>query len=518
MSWFRRERIQLAGLLGGPLLGVLAYALLPEHYANIDGELTALDHGARATIAVMAWMATWWLTEAIDISATALLPIGVFPILGILTIGQATAPYGSDLIFLFMGGFIIALSMQRWGLDRRIALATLRIVGSRPVNIVGGFMLVTAFISMWVSNTATAALMLPIAISIIGLVLEQNGRNAARAGTLPAEGTAERNFALCLMLAIAYASSIGGIATIIGSPPNGILVQFLALQYGREISFAEWLLIGGPVALAFLPVAWLLLTRILYPIRMPSIEGGRALFEREFRKLGPMNQGEWMTLIVFACTASIWISRPLLVEISVGAGTAAWRPFAGFSDGGIAIIAALSLFLLPASWKSTGRTRSRVMDWATAEKLPWGVLILFGGGLSLAAAIQANGVAEFLGAQTTVLQGMPTIVLVLAVTTGVIFLTELTSNTATTATLVPILGGLSTGLAVAPEMLVIPATIAASCAFMLPVGTPPNAIVFGSGYVTIPQMAKAGFWLNIAGVAIITAVLYAIVLPMLATL
>jgi sodium-dependent dicarboxylate transporter 2/3/5 len=335
---------------------------------------------------------------------------------------------------------------------------------------------------------------------------------------MPDAGTPGRNFALSLMLGIAYAASIGGIATIIGSPPNGILVQFVALEYGREISFAEWLLIGGPVALVFLPIAWALITWVLYPIRIDRIEGGRELFEREFRALGPMNGGEWATLIVFAITALLWILRPLLAQTAVGAGPDPLRPFAGLSDGGIAIVAALVLFVIPvgdSARASKAALRAFVMDWPTAEKLPWGILILFGGGLSLAAAVQANGVAEFIGAQTGFLRDMPTVVLVLAVTTGVIFLTELTSNTATTATLVPILGGLAGGLGVQPEMLIIPATIAASCAFMMPVATPPNAIVFGSGYVTIPQMAAAGFWLNIVGVVLITTLLYLIVVPVM---
>jgi len=529
MSWLRRDRVQLAGLLCGPLLALVVYLLLPDHYATSDGSAVALHHGARATIAVMAWMATWWLTEAIDISATALLPIAAFPLLGVLTVAEATAPYGSDIIFLFMGGFVIALSMQRWGLDRRVALFTLRIVGSRPASIIGGFMGVTAALSMWVSNTATAAMMLPIAISVIDLVLEQHRRAPLRDGGLPGPDQPGRNFALSLMLGIAYAASIGGIATIIGSPPNGILVQFVALEYGREISFAEWLLIGGPVALVFLPIAWVLITWVLYPIRIGRIEGGSELFEREYRDLGPMSRGEWATLIVFSVTALLWVLRPLLAQWTLGSAHEPWRPFARLSDGGVAIAAALALFVIPvkdteprsaAPADTAARTSVRpgrqfAMDWPTAEKLPWGILILFGGGLSLAAAVQGNGVAEFIAANTEFLRGMPTIALVFAVTTGVIFLTELTSNTATTATLVPILAGLSTGLAVMPEMLIIPATIAASCAFMMPVATPPNAIVFGSGYVTIPGMAKAGFWLNLIGAVIVTTVLYLIVLPLL---
>lgn len=487
---FSRDHIQFAGLLGGPLLALCVYAALPSVYAGVDGQSVALDHAARATLAVMAWMATWWLTEAIDISATALLPVGVFPLLGILPISRATAPYGSDLIFLFMGGFILALSMQRWGLDRRIALFTLRIVGSKPAGITGGFMIVTAVLSMWVSNTATVAMMLPIALSVIDRI-------------------PGRNFALSLMLAVAYAASIGGIATIIGSPPNGILVQFMALEYGRQISFAEWMLIGGPVSLVFLPIAWVLITWVLYPIgadpRAGDGEEGHALFEREFAKLGPVQRGEWVTMIVFFCTAVLWITRPLL---------AGWPPLSGLSDAGIAMTAAMVLFVIPMP-RAAGEGRVFAMDWTTAARLPWGILILFGGGLSLAAAVQANDVAPFFGAQATALAGFPPIVLVLAVTAGVIFLTELTSNTATTAALVPVLAGLSSGLAVPPEMLIVPATIAASCAFMMPVATPPNAIVFASGHVTIPEMASAGLWLNLVGIALITAMLYTVILPRL---
>jgi sodium-dependent dicarboxylate transporter 2/3/5 len=481
--------MQLAGLLGGPILALCVFATLPVAYVGIDGQSAVLDHAARATLAVMVWMAAWWLTEAIDISATALLPIALFPLLGILPISRATAPYGSDLVFLFMGGFILALSMQRWGLDRRIALFTLRIVGSNPAGIIGGFMIVTAVLSMWVSNTATVAMMLPIALSVIDRI-------------------PGRHFALSLMLGLAYAASIGGIATIIGSPPNGILVQFMAQEYGRQISFAQWMLIGGPVTVVFLPIAWGLITWVLYPVGpQPKGEGedGPALFAREFAKLGPVRRGEWVTMAVFFCTAFLWIARPVL---------SAWPPLSGLSDAGIAMTAAMVLFVIPMP-RIAGESRVFAMDWKTAARLPWGILILFGGGLSLAAAVQVNDVAPFFGAQAAALGGLPPIVLVIAVTTGVIFLSELTSNTATTATLVPVLAGVSSGLAVAPEMLIVPATLAASCAFMMPVATPPNAIVFGSGLVTIPEMASAGLWLNLVGVALITLLLYVVILPVL---
>jgi solute carrier family 13 (sodium-dependent dicarboxylate transporter), member 2/3/5 len=532
--------IQIFGLIAGPVAALVVYLLLPENYRGIDGNEIDFTHAGRATLAVMAWMATWWLTEAIDISATALLPIAVFPLLGILSIGQTTAPYGSEFIFLFLGGFILALSMQRWKLDRRIALVTLRFVGAKPANVIGGFMLITAVMSMWVSNTATAAMMLPIGLSVIALVFKQLSEDGAEAVDVAnATDLRGKNFALSLMLGIAYAASIGGIASIIGSPPNVILVGFLSREYGVEIGFAQWMLFGVPFAVIFLAIAWAMITWVLYPFDIDQISGGRELFRRQLKALGPVKRGEWITMIVFFGTATLWITRPLLAGIVLGSGDDVWHPFAGLSDAGIVIIAAIALFVIPVSTSPPPQrltaakrrwhhpvsepifrrlgTITFTMNWETAMKLPWGILILFGGGLSLAAAVQANGVAEFFGAQAAGLKGVPPIVLVLAVTAGVIFLTELTSNTATTATLVPVLAGLAPGVGVTPEMLIFPATIAASCAFMMPVATPPNAIVFGSGHITVEQMAKAGFWLNLIGVALVTLILYFVVIPIIGT-
>ena len=447
----------------------------------------------------MVWMATWWLTEAIDISATALLPLVLLPLFGAASMKQATQPYAHPLIFLFMGGFLIALSMRRWGLDKRVALNTLRLVGTRPANMVAGFMLATAGLSAFVSNTATTAIMLPIALSVIQLVRGTRDRDAA-AG--PALGD---HFALCLMLGIAYAASIGGIATIIGTPPNAFLVGFLrdsiSMEYRIELSFARWLMIGLPLSLVFLPIVWLLLTRVFYPIRVRQIEGGSELIQRELDALGPAKFGEWATLAVFLCTAVCWIVRPLLAKIFCSFDGQTVYPFAGLTDSTVAMIGALALFVIPAD----ARQRRFVMDWQAAAELPWGILVLFGGGLSLAAAVENNGVAEFIGSQASHFAGMPALVIVLVVTTAMIFLTELTSNTATTATLLPVFAALAPGLGVHPYLLVFPAAIAASCAFMMPVATPPNAIVFASGEVTIPQMAKAGWWLNLLGIALITS-------------
>lgn len=488
--------ISRLGLIAGPLVALAAYAVLPLQFTTVDGETLAFTHAGRATLAMMLWMATWWLTEAIDLAATSLLPLAAFPLLGIASMKSAAAPYGSDFIFLFMGGFILAMSMQRWGLDRRIALMTLRIVGSRPRNMVGGFIAATAMLSAFVSNTATAAMLLPVGISVIELVKRQSLQRAADADAPDRNG---RNFALCLMLGIAYGASIGGVSTIIGTPPNVFLAAYLRDAFNYEVSFVGWMMLALPLVLVFLPVMWWLLTRVMYPVRMDAIEGGRAFIESSYRALGPMNRGERATFIVFCCAALAWITRPLLKRISLGIGDDAIRPFAGLEDAGIAMIAALALFLIPENWKR----RSFVMNWSTAVKLPWGILILFGGGLSLAAAIEANGVAEFIGHQTSRFAGMPAWVMILIVTAAIVFFSEVASNTATATTLVPILAAMAPGLGIDPYLLIVPAVIAASCAFMMPVGTPPNALVFGTGYVTVAQMCKAGWWLNIIGIGLI---------------
>lgn len=505
-----RTAIQWSGLLLGPVAAAICYAFLPHQYRDADQQLVPFTSAGRATLGAMSWMAIWWLTEAVEISVTALLPLALFPLLGVAGMKAASAPYADPLIFLFMGGFLFALAIQRWGLGRRIALNTLRLVGTRPTNMVAGFMLTTAVLSAFVSNTATAAMMLPIAMSVVELIHGAGGGTSS-GGSNPASDAG--NFATCLMLGIAYSASIGGIMTIIGTPPNVFLVGFvrdaIAPPYRMEISFARWLLIGVPLAAVFLPVVLVLLTRVLYPVRFDRVEGGEALISSELRKLGPPSRGEWATLCVFLCTALLWITRPWLTRWTVVGGSI--RPFAGLTDSGVAMLGALVLFVIPVRLTP----RQFVLDWKTASKLPWGILVLFGGGLSLAAAVQANGVAEFFGSRAILLTGMPDVVLILIVVTAVIFLTELTSNTATTAALLPILAAFAPGLGVHPYLLVFPAAIAASCAFMLPVATPPNAIVFGSGEVTLPQMAKAGLWLNLIGMGLVTGLAMLVIRPVL---
>lgn len=502
-----RTTIQWIGLFAGPIAALITYATLPETYVDPTGEVIAFTEAGRATAAVGVWMAIWWLTEAIHISATALLPIALLPLFGARTIEEATAPYANNLIFLFMGGFMISLAMQRWNLHKRIALLTLRMVGTNPHMTVAGFMLATAVLSMWVSNTATTIMMLPIALSVIATTFSQVADRELPEPGRQLPDIAGKNFALCLMLGIAYAASIGGVGTIIGTPPNLILVSYIRETMGIEISFFQWLLIGLPIVVIFLPLAWLLLTRVLYPIRVDRTFEGEDVIASEYAKLGPMSRGERATLVVFSCTALAWITRPLLSEIEI-AGVA---PLAGLTDAGIAIIAGIALFVIPVNVKE----REFVMSWDMMKNLPWGILILFGGGLSLAASVEATGVGEFLGHQVEGLRGVSVLMLVLLVAAMVVFLTELTSNTATTATLVPILAGIAPGLGIDPLMLIVPIALAASMAFMMPVATPPNAIVFGSGYITIPQMVRAGFWLNLVSIMIVTAAMFSIVVPLL---
>jgi solute carrier family 13 (sodium-dependent dicarboxylate transporter), member 2/3/5 len=490
--------LKWAGLIGGPILAIFAYVLLPDLGADAQGQTTGLSPAGKGTAAVGVLMGIWWLSEAIELPATALLPIALFPLLGITTISGATAPYANPVIFLFLGGFLLGLAMERWGLHRRIALLTILAVGTKPKRMVAGFMLATAAMSMWVSNTATAVMMMPIGISVIHLVFARLGRDFDK-DNLPGRGTPGANFATCLMLGIAYSASIGGIGTLIGTPPNVLLAGYLRQTYDEEISFFRWMLLGVPLVAIFLPIAWLYLVSVAYPIRLTEIPGGRELVRGELADLGPMKRGEWVVLAVFLTAATLWITRRYLPQLP-GIGPS----LTGLSDEGIAIGAGLLLFVIPVNL----RKRVFVMNWATAEKLPWGILLLFGGGLSLASAVQGTGVDRWIGGGFDIVAGAPLIVLVFAVAVLVIYLTEMTSNTAVTTAMLVVLGGASLRLGVPPEPLLIAAAIAASCAFMLPVATPPNAVVFGSGYVSLAQMVKAGFWLNIVGAVLVTILAY----------
>ncbi len=477
-------------------MAVLVYLLLPETYTRGD-LVVPLPVEARAVAAVAALMAVWWMTEAISVYATALLPLALFPLLGVADMKATAMSYGSPVVYLFLGGFILALAIEHWGLHRRLAINVLASVGARRDVIVGAFMLVAALLSMWVTNTATTIMLLPVAISVIALLPDD-----VDAG----EGKAQP-FTLCLLLGIAYAASVGGLGTIIGTTPNVFVVSFISENLGRDIGFLEWMSVGVPLVALFLPVIWFLLTRFVYPLQEQHIAGADELLQRERSKLPPFSRGERLTLIIFGLTAGAWVLRPLLNRLEFG-GT---QPLAGLTDAGIAILAAIALFLCPVNIKR----REFLLEWEVTQRLPWGLLILFGGGLALAARLSDSGFSDYLGTLAAGLEGLPLVLIVLVVVGLVVFLTELTSNLATTATLIPVFFAVALGLGIDPLVIIFPAAFAASCAFMLPVATPPNAIVFGSGHVSIGQMVRAGFWLNLAAIVVITLFARFVILPLL---
>ncbi|MQA91349.1 MAG: DASS family sodium-coupled anion symporter [Gemmatimonas sp.] len=472
------KRSQWAGLLGGGIAFLIMLILPAPEGLPPEGWRMA---------AVGVLMAIWWMTEAIHISATALLPLVLFPMLGILTMSSAAEPYANELIFLFMGGFFIAFAMERWALHRRLALAIVSAVGTSPRRLVLGFMLATAFLSMWISNTAATAMMLPI-----GLALGEMFRPADQEGPF--------EFGIALMLGTAYAASIGGAATLIGTPPNAVMAGAASEMLGIQIGFVEWMRVGVPVAAIMLPIAWLLLVGILYP---PGKLAGNAeaLLEDERRNMGPASRGEKVVAVVFTLTALAWIFRePKPLGSFTLPGIESFLPFV--TDATIAIAGALALFLIPVHRK----TGVFALDWPTARRIPWGVLLLFGGGLSLARGMDQSGLATWIGTGVGALGAVPAVIILVTIAALFIFLTEMTSNTATSTMAMPIMAGVAVGLGIAPLTLMAVAALSASMAFMLPVATPPNAIVFGSGYLSIPQMVKAGFWMNIIAVVLITLV------------
>ncbi|WP_445263029.1 SLC13 family permease [Pseudokineococcus sp. 1T1Z-3] len=492
----------------GLALAVLVYFLL--------GGAAELPEEGRLVAAIAVLMATWWMTEAIPLSATALVPIVALPVLGVLTVPEATAPYANPIVFLFLGGFLIAIAMQKWGLHRRIALMTLRAFGTHPRRIILGMMVSTAFLSMWVSNTATTLMMLPIAMSILTLVVDRasGGSRADKAEvkdaihdgqTAISEAVADpavKTFGVGLILSVAWAASIGGLGTLLGSPPNAIVAGYVNDELGLSIGFLQWMVLGVPLGAVFIVVAWLLITRVLFRSTLGEIDGGREMIQEQLDEMGSMSRGEKCVAAVFASAAFLWIVPGLLSNIPALGEAAPW--LGELNDTAIAIAAGLALFIIPA--EKGGRM---ALGWEDAQKgLPWGVLLLFGGGLSLAGAVASSGLDVWIGAQVTPLGVLPLILLVAAVVGLILLLTEVTSNTATAATFIPVLGGVALGLGVDSLALLIPAALAATCAFMLPVGTPPNAIVFATGKVTIGEMVRGGIVLNITGVILITLATY----------
>lgn len=466
------------GLFAGPLLFFWI-----QFFFHADG-LTA---EATAVLATTAWVATWWITEAMPIEATALLPIVLFPLSGALNLSETSAAYGHKYIFLFVGGFILAIAIEKWELHKRIALHIIQIVGTSLVNIVLGFMLSTALLSMWISNTATTVMMLPIGMAVIAQM------------TVTDSTETSTRFGKALMLSIAYSASIGGMATLIGTPPNLIFAGVINELYGIEISFLQWFSFGLPIAILLLVVCWIYLTKYAFKLNGEQFPGGKSLIKEQLRELGPMKYEEKTVLVVFVLTAIAWICRGFLLN----------KLLPAIDDTIIALLAAILLFLIPSSKKG-----EQLMSWQDAVALPWGVLLLFGGGIALAIGFEGSGLAEWIGNQLHSLQGVSIFILLFIIIAAVNFLTEITSNLATTAILLPILAALAVVLDVHPYLLLVGATLAASCAFMLPVATPPNALVFGTRYIKMGDMIKTGVWLNIISILMLTVIVY-FLLPIL---
>lgn len=468
----------------GLLLGPLAFMLIVLFFHP-----KGLNHAPNAVLASAIWIAIWWITEALPIAVTALLPIILFPLAGGMGLSETTTSYGHKYVFLYIGGFILAIAIEKWRLHRRIALTIINIVGSNVINIILGFMIATAFLSMWISNTATSVMILPVGMAIVSQLRDNPD-------TIENENLI---FGKALMLSIAYSASIGGMATLIGTPPNLVLAGIIKQTYNVEITFSQWFMFGFPISIILLVICWIYLTRFAFKFKQRAFPGGRDEIRKQLKLLGNISYEEKTVFLVFLLTAFAWITRSFLIK----------RFIPEIDDTIIAIFFALILFILPAKEKGV-----KIMTWEDAVKLPWGIVLLFGGGMALALGFETSGLAVWIGSQMASLGSVSLFVLLLILVASVNFLTEITSNLATTAMLLPVLISLATAVGVHPYFLLVGATLAASCAFMLPVATPPNAVVFGSGYLKIEDMAKKGFAMNIISIIIITLFVFYI-LPFL---
>ncbi len=457
-----------------------------------------LSKEAWRVVAMAALMLTWWVSEAVPIPVTAILPIVITPLLGIEELGiqEVAAPYANPIVFLFMGGFMIALAMERWRLHRRIALNIVRLTGTNANGIVLGFMLATASISMWISNTATTVMMLPIALSVIELLTQESKEERNQKGM--------NNFAISIMVGIAYAANVGGTATIIGTPPTVVFAGYIQETFDYQVDFASWLILGLPFAAVMLLFIYWITVKFMYPNNLGRFEGAQELIEQELRKLGPLTIAEQRTMVVFVGTALFWIFRTGINRLVNAA-----LPDFQITDTGIAMLATVTLFLVPLDWNK----KRFLLEWKDTEKLPWGILLLFGGGLSLAGSLQATGIINMIGDQFSGVQQVSPLI-ILGLTAVSLFLTEVMSNLALVTVFLPVVGAIALGMDMNPLLFCIPVTLAASCAFMLPMSTPPNAIVFASGYLKIAQMARVGILLNIIAIVSI-ALLAQFILPWL---
>lgn len=469
----KRSLSQLVGLILGPAIFVILWISAPP---------VGLSKAGMMVGASTLWIAIWWLTEAVPIYLTALLPLVLFPLSGALDVKTTAPPYGSWLVWLLFCGFALAAAIERWGLHRRIALRIILTTGTAPDRIILGFMLATFALSMWISNTATTVMMVPIGMAV--------------ATTLSgAPGGDDDDFGRALMLSIAYSASIGGMSSLIGTPTNLIMASAVSDIFDLEITFQHWLIVGLPTGLILLSFAWVYLTRIAYSFYGQSAKAGRSRIEEQYRELGPPSKAEVRVGLVFGLVALGWIRRSALVK---------FLPF--LNDTTIGLIGVFALFLLSSGSKVQHPKpgEATLLDWATVQKIPWGVLILIGGGLAIAGGFTKTDLAEWIGQQLNILEFLPPLILILLLVTAVNFLTEITSNMATASILMPILAVTAQAVGIEPLVLMAAATLAAGCAFMLPVATPPNAVVFGSGYLNIPDMAKVGLRMNLFSIVIIT--------------
>jgi sodium-dependent dicarboxylate transporter 2/3/5 len=474
------SRLKQAGLWMGPIVALAMFISAAWQ--------DTMPHNAWIVAGVGLWMAVWWSTEAIPVAATAFIPLVSFPLLQVMPVKAVAQSYAHPTIFLFLGAFLLALSVEKWALHRRIALNVLVRTGTDGRKLILGFMVAGALLSMWMTNTSTAMMLLPIATSVAAMVVERSS---------DVSDDDKRAFQVALLLALAYATTIGGMSTIIGTPPNVLLAGFMEETYGIQIAFFDWMLIGLPLALVLLPLGWVVLTRVAFRVDVPASPEVADVIHSMREEMGAMTSPQRRVGLLFLTVVALWMARKWLNEVP---------GLEGLSDAGIVMAAALLLFVIP----SGNGSPARLMQWDDVARLPWGVLILFGGGLALAAQVSGSGLAVWLGESLLPVAGLGTLVLVAAAAGLVVFLTELTSNLATAATFLPVVAAIAAQSGIEPLVLCVPVTLAASCAFMLPVATPPNAIVFSSGALTIPQMIRAGILMNI--IAMMTLTLLAVIL------
>lgn len=491
-SYSLRQKISL--ISGLPIFLLILFLPTPA----------GLSLAGHRTLAVTILMAFWWITEALPIAATALIPLALFPLLGIMETKAVAMNYGDSVLFMFMGGFFLAITMQKWNLHKRLALHIVRLIGANARRIVLGFMVATAFISLFIANISATLLMYPIALAVLLQLSELD--DTADAGT-------HANLRVALMLGIAYSASVGGIGTLIGTPPNLIFAGAVSSMFSGApaIGFAQWMAIGLPLVVIFLPIIWICLTRFLFPVPKVELAGGKEYIKNELTLLGNMSPGESRTLGVFVLTALALIFRS---DIDLGAfAIPGWTNLLGMSewvsDTTVMMFISVLLFMIPVHW----RDGEFLLDWPSAVKIPWGLLLLFGGGIAMAKGFQTSGLADWLGSHLGRLQHLPVMVMILLICLMMTFMTEVASNTAITTIFMPVMASTAIGMGTHPFLLMIPAAISASCAFMLPVATPPNAVIFGSGYIRIGDMAKAGVVINFIGALLVTLLVYFLALP-----